>query len=223
MTYTKCRCYSPTRERLQVYLCKKSGHSEFKRTDLVKGIYSHRVCFPQWLTPALLLIFNLRCLQMPVAYRCPLRTDVWAALQTESIFWQMWGKLPFCSGWTLSSVLTPFPFGGESSCHEGGRRRRPDFPNKSSSPGDACGFSFLTQHPWGSDSRGWEFLFLCFPSSLSGDRDQSPMFFLWLSTCLLGNLSWCDSGWVNICLWWPAGPNLVRRVASKHWLGVDKL
>lgn len=47
---------------------------------------------------------------------------------------------------------------------------------------------FLTQHPWGSDSSGWEFLFLCFPSSLSGDREQSPMFFVWLSTRLSSNL-----------------------------------
>lgn len=101
------------------------------------------------------------------------------------MFWQIWGKLLLCSVWTSSSVLTPLPFGGESSCHGGGKR--PDFPNKSSSLGDACGFSFLSQHPWSSDSSGWEFLFLCFPS-LSGDRDQSPMFLLWVSTRLLSNL-----------------------------------
>lgn len=40
----------------------------------------------------------------------------------------------------------------------------------------------------GHDSSGWEFLFFGFLSSLSGDRDQSPMFFLWLSTHLSSNL-----------------------------------
>lgn len=140
------------------------------------------MCSLQWLTPALLLIFNLRCLQTPAACRCPLRTDVWSALQTESVFWQMWGNFPTAQHRPQARFWHPFPLVGNPHVKEEAGNR-PGSADKSSFPGHACGFSFLTQHPWGSDSSGWEF-----PSSLSGDRDQSPVFFLWLSTRLSSNL-----------------------------------
>lgn len=77
----------------------------------------------------------------------------------------------------------PFPLEGNPRVMEEAGNCEPGSANKSSLPGGACGFSFLTQHPWGSDSSGWEFLLLCF--LIRWQRPESRV--LWLSTRLSSN------------------------------------
>lgn len=205
----KCRCYSEKylrcicgRSQDTQNLTEHTGSRGFTHMGCVSHSGSHQHC--SW------FLTSGVC-------RCPLRTDVWSALQIESMFWQMWGELPHCSAQTSSSVLTPLPLMGNPHVKEEAGNRPDSAVNH---PSRACLWVFVP-HP-ASMGQGQQWVGV--PIILiRWQRPESCVLSVTQYTFVEQSGSWCDSAWVNICLWWPAGPNLVRRVASKHWWGVDKL